>query len=803
MKQGATTKLADLIVSRPLLWLVMTAVLLGVAAAGLRHISLMPDLRVFFSPGNPDKVALDRFERSFVREDTALIALEPASGEVFTPETMRALADVVERAWRLPYVRRVDAVTNFQDSRGDDGSVMVGDLIPDPAQADAAELADARARALDRVEIRGALLNDDASMTLVRVLFVLPGKDPRSEVPEVDAALAALIAAVEAAHPGQSLYLTGTVPMNATFMEAARADLKTLVPGMVLLVLVVTALALQLASAALMTLCVIIVASASAVSALAWAGIPLNTATATAPLIVMTLGVASTTHFLSGVRRAMHEQPGGGREVRRAWARGSLVAHLPPLALANLTTAAGFLALNFSISPPFQQLGNSVAVGVLTTLLLTLTLLPALVILVPVRARTGRVLLHDLAGVLSRRLTRRPMRAGILFLLVGAPVLSGIGLLSLEDDFVAYFDHGFEFRRDTDYIEQRLTGLRAVEFPVWTGEENGIYSPALLTQVDRFVGWLRARPEVVSVQSPTDTLKQLSMNMNADAPDAYRLPERRDEAAQYLLLYEMSLGYGMDLTDRITVDRSALRVTAVLRHVTTADIRELEADAADWLAANAPDIQTSPTGLPHVFTLIAYRDARAMLVGTLAALVAISVVIMLALRSWRLGLLSLVPNLIPILLAFGFWGHLSGQVTLAVSVVAAMTFGIVVDDTIHMVSGYARRRRLGLAPLPAIRDTIAAVGGALIATSGALFLGFMVMASSGFAVNSDMAYLSGITIVIALAADLMLLPMLLLAPWLGKLQDAGPLTPQSGGATEPHAAGFDLGTGCAQATVRR
>ncbi|MGZ0189362.1 MAG: outer membrane lipoprotein-sorting protein, partial [Alphaproteobacteria bacterium] len=274
----------------------------------------------------------------------------------------------------------------------------------------------------------------------------------------------------------------------------------------------------------------------------------------------------------------------------------------------------------------------------------------------------------------------------------------------------------------------------------------------------------------------TDTIKRLNMNMHADDPAFMRIPDTREEASQYLFLYELSIGYGMDLTDRIDVDRTTMRLTVLMANVTTAEMRSLTLRAGSWLQANAPTIQSAwtaenpnvalvtPTGVVHVFNLISFRDVRSMLTGTLIALILISGVITLALRNVRIGFISLIPNLIPALMAFGLWGYGVGAVTLAIAVVLAATLGIVVDDTVHFLSKYMEARRRGKTAEDSVRYAFSSVGMAMFVTTAGLVGGFAVLAQSGFAVNGDMAKLTALTIVVALIADFLLLPSLLI--WL-------------------------------------
>ncbi|MEM0942756.1 MAG: efflux RND transporter permease subunit, partial [Pseudomonadota bacterium] len=500
------------------------------------------------------------------------------------------------------------------------------------------------------------------------------------------------------------------------------------------------------------------------------------TVTVLAPLYIMTLAVASAVHILSAARQEMVRTPD-----RKAWMRTALTDHMGAIIIACVTTAIGFLTLNFSISPPFRQLGNVVAGGVLASMVFSLTLLPALVTFLPIKRYTRPALSSRLMTNLGEFVVRHYRI--LLPTMSGVVVLCGIGMtqLKLEDDFVRYFDERFAFRVDSDFTEERLTGVNVLDWPLPAGESQGINNPDFLAEVEGFTDWLRAQPGVTSVSTLTDTIKRLNMNMHGDDPSYYRLPDNREEAAGYLFLYELSLGYGLDLTDQIDIDRSVLRLSMRMAEATTADMRAVTLAAGDWIEENAPLIQAAwdqenpelhrvtPTGVVHVFNLISYRDVRAMLSGTAIAIVLISGIIMLALRNVRIGVISLVPNLVPAIMAFGLWGYGIGAVTLAIAVVLAATLGIVVDDTVHFLSKYARARKAGKSAEDAVRETFSSVGMALFITTLGLVAGFLVLAQSGFAVNRDLARLTAITITLALVADFLLLPALLI--WLDKRRE--------------------------------
>ncbi len=266
------------------------------------------------------------------------------------------------------------------------------------------------------------------------------------------------------------------------------------------------------------------------------------------------------------------------------------------------------------------------------------------------------------------------------------------------------------------------------------------------------------------VDTITETMKRLNKNMHGDDASFYRVPEQRDLAAQYLLLYELSLPYGLDLNNQINVDKSATRMIVVLKGTTTRELREIDEKARNWLKDNAPEnMFTYGSGLSIIWSHISERNIHSMLGASFGALVLISGILMIALRSLKIGFVSLIPNLAPAFMAFGIWGLLMGQVGLGLSVIVSLTLGIVVDDTVHFLSKYLRaRREHEMNPLDAVRYSFNTVGTAMWITTVVLVAGFTVLTFSAFKMNADMGLMTAITISLALIMDFLFLPTLLL-----------------------------------------
>jgi len=743
-------------------WVTIILALAWIAAmgAGARYLTFTSDYRVFFGDENPQLVAFDKLQDTYSRNDNAMFVLAPRDGDVFTRETLAAVAWLTERAWETPYSIRVESLTNYQHTSAVGDDLQVADLVWQPADLSDTELARIRDIALGEPVLVNRLVSPGAEVTAVNITVELPGVEPMVENPEVVDYVRDLRTEFEAAYPTIDIRLTGIVVMNQAFPEASQYDMQTLFPLMLLLFMVVLFFWVRGFSGTLSAFLVIVFSIVGAMGMAGWLGIALTPPSFSAVMIIPTMAIADSVHLLMSY--VLMRQQG---EAREAAMIDSMRINFQPVFLTSATTAIGFLSMNFSDAPPFRDLGNIVAMGVVIAFVLSVSLLPALTVVLPGRQQVARSaaggLMQGFAEFVVAHRGKLLLGMGIGSLLL----ISFVPRNELNDDFVKYFSERIEFRRDADFAARFLGGLYLVDYSLDSGREGGVSDPEFQRHVEDFAGWYRAQPEVLHVNVITDTFKRLNRSMHGDDPAWYRLPGKRDLAAQYLLLYEMSLPYGLDLNNQINIDKSATRMTVMLRNMTTNSVLALEQRAQNWLHDNMPARLHATGASPTImFSHIGERNIRSMLLGTTVALVLISIVLVVALRSLKIGLLSLIPNLIPAALAFGTWGIAVGQVGLALSVVTGMTLGIVVDDTVHFLSKYLRaRREKGLDAEDAVRYAFSTVGLALVVTSIVLVAGFMVLTFSAFALNSNMALMTAVTILFALVADFLLLPPLLMA----------------------------------------
>ena len=720
-------------------------------------IGMSKDYRVYFGPGNPQLVAFDEVQDRYTKNDNSLIILEPTSTDnAFNRDTLALAEEITEASWGLVYSLRVDSITNYQHTEADGDDLKVADLVKDARELSDAQLAKIREIAINEPLLIGRLTSESGHAVAINVVHQLPGNDD-SEVDEVAQEVRDLRDAMLAKYPDHNIYLTGSNFMSVSFSEASQKDVASLIPLMYLVVIVFTWILVRSIAGTVATVSVIFASMLAAVGLTGMAGILFTPPSISAPIIVSTLAVADSIHVLVSMFANMRE----GKSKADALVE-SLRVNFMPIFLTSVTTALGFLSINFADSPPLRDLGNITAMGVIVAWLLSVSLLPAMMMLLPVRVPEQRNGLSVQLEKLGRFIVANRMPVLIGSVIVAGGLCALVPLNKANETFVHYFDTSVKFRNDTDWAADNITGLYTMEFDL-EAPSGSVTDPEYLKTLDAFKQWWLADDRVKHVASVSDIFKRLNKNMHGDDESYYKVPDDPELAAQYLLLYEFSLPFGLDLGNQINIDKTATRFFVAFEHLEATETRQIVDDAYNWLAENAPGMETIGVSPAVMFAYIADRNIKRMFVGMPVALIGISQLLILALASWKMGFLSLIPNLVPLGLAFGIWGIIDGKINFTMAIVLGMVIGIVVDDTIHFLSKYLRaRRELKQTPEDAIVYAFRTVGTALTTTSVILVAGFMVLAQSAFLPNGGMAQLTSIAIVCALIADFFLLPALLL-----------------------------------------
>ncbi|QLE26892.1 RND family transporter [Vibrio parahaemolyticus] len=741
-----------------LLVLLATIFLIIVATIGGKNLYFRGDYDIFFDGTNKQLLAFDEIQTTFAKTDNLAIVIAPEDGDIFTPQTLSLIQKITVDAWQVPYSSRVDSIANYQHTEAFDDDLLVEDLLYSEYELTPERISKVKSIALSEPVLKSALVSEKGDVTVVNITVQLPEMDKTAEVEEVVSSINAMIDRYQRAYPDVTFHKAGIIAMNHAFMTAAQDDSSTLVPTMLVVILVFLTIMLRSILSVIATLIVIIGSVMATMGISGWAGMFLSTATVNVPTLIMTLAVADCVHVIATMRQSMKNGFTKAQSIER-----SIALNFVPILITSVTTAIGFLMMNMSDSPVLRDFGNLSALGVMVACFLSVTLLPALLKLLPIHVKmeTSQDQKHvmDRLGdfVVSQRRALLPLSVAVIVVCA-----SLIPLNKVNDESVEYFGQRNEFRQAADFMEERISGMTNISIAIKTNESQGIAAPDFLNTIGEFSSWLREQPETDHVATLADVYKRLNKNMHGDDEAYYSLPQERELAAQYLLLYEMSLPYGLDLNNQINVDKSSIKMVLTVANLGSVELVDLENRIYQWFAEHAPQYQVVASSPSLMFAHIGETNMASMLSTLPITLVLISALLIFALRSVRLGLISLMPNIAPAVIGFGLWALISGEINLGLSVVVTLTLGIVVDDAVHFLSKYQRARREGQTAEQAVRYAFHTVGRALWITTVVLVAGFSVLAMSSFRLNADMGQLSAIVIFIALVVDFLFLPTLLM-----------------------------------------
>lgn len=740
-------------------WVIFVCLLfITIATLGGKNLYFRGDYKVFFAPENPELQAFEQMQNSFSKNESANILVVPHSGNVFTPSTLTLIQELTEEAWQTPMSSRVDSLSNFQYMWSEDDDLIVENLIPEGVVLDDEKIAAIKRIALSEPNLVQRLVSPEGQVSLISITVFLPEGDQTENVVLISQFVKDLTAKYQAKYPEHDFYHTGVVLLNDAFANSAKNDASTLIPLMFTVIVVIMWLALRTFVGTFSTIVVIVGSILTTMGLSGWMGMFLSTATVNVPTMVMTLAVADCIHVVSSMLLSMRN----GTSKKEALIY-SLNANKKPIFITSVTTGVGFLTLNFSEVPILVDLGNLTAIGVLFACLFSLTLLPALIMVLPIKNVPLQKENNTKTEQLGEWIIKNNRRLLPLTVLIALIALGFSFNNQLNDVSTEYFDTSTEFRQSTDFQQNHLSGMTNIDFAIFTEMESGINNPDVLQVIEQFSEWLKTQPEVDHVATIAETFKRLNKNMNGDDESYYILPDDQLMAAQYLLLYEMSLPYGLDLNNQLNMDKSATRIMVTIQNLGSKEITALESRAKNWVKENAPNLIVMAASPGLMFAHIGEANMSSMIKGTAVALVLISVLLIFALKSWRMGMISLLPNLLPAGIGFGIWGAYSGEINLGLSVVLSMTLGIIVDDTVHFLSKYQQAKVSGKSAEDSIRYAFASVGRALWVTTIVLSLGFSVLMLSPFALNAEMGMLTSIIIFVALVVDFLFLPPFLMA----------------------------------------
>jgi hypothetical protein len=760
------------VIRRPRAVLGAVLLLCAVAAGALVRLD-PPGLRLEIDPstepllpaGDPAIGIYRRAVRDFGDDQLFVVAMESEGGVFHAPElaALRRVGDAVSRLEGVRGVRSLLRVTSFHYDREAD-AVEIRPLIEEIPE-DPAELARLRERAISDPTYRRNLVSDDGRAAAINV-SLRDLSDQALIRSDLDGRVRAILTAETA--PGRRFHVSGRPHIKSRIYHTMTRDLAVLIPTAIAVLAGVLALATGTLRGVLLPLANVGVAVLWTFAAIALLGRPL---TVLSVLLAPTLVAVGSVYGVHVVNRYEEEVGEGGTRpevVLRCMRRV-----IAPVLISGTTTAVGYGALLWTDVPAVFEVGAFSALGVGCVTALSLSALPAALVLLPLRrgSRPGarpevRLRLSArIAAALDRGLERLALftsrRAGAVILVwAGIAALAAVAVprIAVDTDYLAFFDPESPVRRDFEAIDRLLAGAVPLYVVVEGDEPGRLRDPETLRRLEALQARLDAIPGVGRTFSFLEILRRLHRAVSGDDPAAEAIPATREGVAELLFMIPKS-----DVARFATVDQGAANFVVRTGAVGSAAMRELtqriEAALAD---GGVPEgMRAHVTGnavlLDRAADAVAWNQAGAVGLAALAMFALLA----LGLGSAWLGLVAMVPNALPVLVFFGTLGAGAAPLSLPTSLIASAALGIAIDSTAHYLMRYRDERGLGLGPEAAVRRATLAVGRPVALAGAMLILGFGSVAASEFATLRQFGLLSAWTLGVCLLADLVLLPAIL------------------------------------------
>jgi len=736
----------------------------------------------FFDASDTTYLAYEQFRENFGSDEISYI-LYKAPNHEFGPFDTGIMQRVIELTEALedevPFVYQVRSLANTELMVGNDEGIEIlklQDLFP----LDQEELLELRSAYLDKEMLVGGILTEDAKYGAIIIEMDRSSTDTLEDIrldpeggdginnlyPQVtDFAITEILAREE--YSEITFLHSGDVPLNAIFnvvIERESAFLNGVTAVLIALILLFFFRSFVGVFAPVLVVQISVLATVAFVVVLGW---ELDLSFGSIPTLITAIGVAHSVHILSEFQGLF--QKIGDR--RRALVETLQLVGTPCL-LTSITTAVGFASMSFVPIKSIAHMGAYSAFGVLFAFLLSITLLLAALSFGRAHPRgtatdgtRGGILKADalqggLAAISRFVLKRRREIIGVSCLVLFFSAV-GISRLIVDSNWLNDLSNRIPLKAHTLRVDEVMGGAMPLVVLFDGGSPGSIKNPAVLRDIERIQNWANQQDLVRKSYSITDVIKDLNRTFHEDDPAFHEIPETRELIAQYLILYEGA--GGAEVQEYVSSDyRSAtleLRLKLEMMSVTA----NLAEDLKNELAQRPLEASTvSLTGMGALWLKLLDQIVFSQIQGFLIAFSAITLLMCLVLSSVKTGLIAMLPNLLPVVLTLGIMGWLVIPLDYSKASIAAVAMGIAVDDTIHLISRFRHEFLRCGSYTRALELSLLDVGRALVITSIALVCGFLVLLLSLLDSQSTQGILLCTTIIVALLADFLLLPALVL-----------------------------------------
>jgi predicted RND superfamily exporter protein len=744
----------------------------------------------FLHKNDPSIRTYNAFRDQFGRDEMVIIAMEPP--QVFHTDFftwLKALQEDIEE--NVPYLDDVTSIINARNTRGNADELIVEDLL-ETFPVDETSMALLKQRVMSNPMYKNLLISEDGSTTAMVVKtqnysslgketdvlagFEEGGDDMGITDPQLvtraylsneeNSAIITAIQSVLAKHARDDIpiYLAGSPAVTHSLKTSMMRDMRKFVILAVMTIAIFLFVMFRRISGVVLPLVVVVCSLLSTFGLMAFFGTPIKLPTQILPSFLLAVCVGASVHILAIFFHRF--QATGDKEASIAYALGhSGLACV----MTHITTAAGLLSFSTSRIAPIADIGLYAGFGVMIALVYTLVLLPALLAVLPLKQRRSRTNGNELTVMdrglnwVARLSTQKPVYVLVVSFLIIAVSIPMIFRIRFGHDPLRWFPKDRPVRVATEHIDQKMRGTVNLEIIIDTGKENGLYDPLILKRLEAAAAHVETLDygEVFAGKawSLTAILKEINQALNENQSAYYSIPRNRDIIAQEFLLFENS--GSDDLEDVVDSQFSMARFTVKAPFTDALKYHQLMMDVDRYFKKMFPEVTLQITGMMPLLFRTLSSVVVSMARSYVIAILVITLLMILLIGRFRIGLLSMIPNIAPILVMLGVMGALSFPMDAFTMMVGSIAIGLAVEDTIHFMHNFRRYYEEKGDPAWAVQETLHTTGRAMMVTTVVLSIGFFIFMFADMKNIFDFGFLTGITIVMALLSDYFVAPALM------------------------------------------
>lgn len=767
----------------------------GLAASQIRFLQIDMSNEGFLHKDDPILTTYNEFRDQFGRDD--MLALAIHSNNIFTKEFLEKLKKLHEELNdSVPYINDITSMVNARNTTGQGDTLLVDDLLADfPESAQDLDLL--RKRVMSNPLYQNQIISQDGTFTSIIIESaaytgsaegdLLSGFDELEAVPqgngsssgqylspEENSEFVSAVREIALKYDGENfrIYMAGSPIVLHTVKEFMVKDMKRFMRLAVLTIGFCLFIMFRRFSGVLLPLLVVILSLVTTFGIMAATGTPLKVAANILPSFILAVGVGASVHVLSLAFQNIRKGVSKDQAIIKAFSHSGLA-----IVMTSMTTAAGLASFSMAKVAPIADLGLFSAIGVMMSLLYTFTILPALLSLLPLKKKKdtheqrSTIMDRTLDGIADFAVDRHRLVLFIAGFIIAAGLI-GISQVRFSHNVLKWLPEDLDVRQSTEVIDNKLKGSVVLEVILDTGKENGLYDRGTLLSIDRVISDLENKYRqnelfIGKIISVNTILKEIHKALHGNDPDYYTIPENEKLIPQEFLLFENS--GSDDLNDAVDSRFRLARITMkvpwldALSYVPfMADVkRSFQTEFGGKKLQGGEEMQITVTGIMSLFGRIVHTAIYSAAQSYGIALAVITVLMILLIGDLRLGLISMIPNLGPIFVVLGLMGWTGIQLDLFTMLIASIAIGLAVDDTIHFIYNFKRYFQKNGDVRKAVRQTLDTAGRAMLTTSIVLSIGFFIFMFASMNNLFFFGMLTGIAILLALAADLFLAPALM------------------------------------------